>query len=82
MKPSITVDFLRGILFAFVAHSCYIFGNALWTALYAQSSVYQAATAGLLLIVHLILLVGLLFPRIDWPFQARLDDVKVRRRPN
>ncbi len=28
------------------------------------------------------LLVGLLFPRIDWPFQARLDDVKVRRRPN
>jgi hypothetical protein len=61
MKPSISVDFLRGILFAFVAYSCYQFGNALWFSSFPRLQTAQVGIAGLLLIVHLVLLTGLLF---------------------
>ena len=61
MKPSLSVDFLRGILFAFVVHCCYIFANALWAGLFPRFQPYQAGSAALLLFVYVILLGGLLF---------------------
>jgi hypothetical protein len=61
MKPSITVDFLRGILFAYVAYSCYLFSNALWIGLSPHFQPYQAGSSALLLGVYVILFVGLLF---------------------
>lgn len=61
MKPSITIDFLRGILFAFVGYYCYAFGNALWIGLFPRFQPYQAGVAALFLCVHVILFFGLLF---------------------
>lgn len=61
MKPSITLDFLRGILFAFIAYYCYVFGNALWIGFFPRFQPYQAGSAALLLAVHILLLLGLLF---------------------
>ncbi len=61
MKPSITVDFLRGILFAYVAYHCYLFINALWIGFFPIFQPLQAGSSALLLTVYLILFVGLLF---------------------
>jgi hypothetical protein len=61
MKPSITVDFLRGILFAYVAYRCYLFANGLWIGFVPMFQPFQAGSSALLLGVYLILFVGLLF---------------------
>ncbi|MEY2493259.1 MAG: hypothetical protein QOH24_2210 [Verrucomicrobiota bacterium] len=61
MKQSITIDFLRGIFFAYVAYSCYLFGNALWIGLVPRFQLIQAGSSALLLGVYLVLFIGLLF---------------------
>jgi hypothetical protein len=61
MKPSLTLDFLRGILFAFVTHECYTLIVVLVAILPLPAQLPGAGAAGLLLVVHLVLLLGLLF---------------------
>ena len=57
MKPSITIDFLRGIVFAYVAYCCYAFGNGLRLGFFPEFQAYQAGAAALLTSAcHLILL--------------------------
>jgi uncharacterized membrane protein len=60
MKTLITADFLRGIIFSYLLYTCYILSGALLLGLYPHFQLVQAALAGVLLAVHLILLIGLL----------------------
>jgi hypothetical protein len=61
MKPFITLDFLRGMLVAYVTYKCYVFGCALWIGLFPRFQVFQAGASALALAVYIILFLGLLF---------------------
>ena len=56
MKLALNPDFLRGIIFASLVHSCFKFIGALWIGLYPHFQPTQAGPSFLLLAVYLFLL--------------------------
>jgi hypothetical protein len=61
MKPLITLEFLRGMLVAYVAYECYIFGCGLWIGLFPRLQPFSAGASDLALAVYIILFLALLF---------------------
>jgi hypothetical protein len=61
LKPSITVDFLRGILVAYVAYECYVFAAGLWVGLSSRSQPLVLGASAIPLTVYIALFVALLF---------------------
>jgi len=61
MKPSVTSDFFRGILFAYVAYNCYMFAYMLWIGLFPRFQPLQAGASALALAIFIILGLALLF---------------------
>jgi len=61
VKPSVTTDFLRGILFAYVAYNCYVFAYTLWIGLSPRVQPLQAGGSALALTIFIILGLALLF---------------------
>ncbi len=60
MKTLITADFLRGIIFSYLLYTSYVLSGALLLGLYPHFQLVQAALAGVLLTVYLVLLISLL----------------------
>ena len=61
LKPSINVDFLRGILVAYVAYECYVFAAGLWVGVSSRYQLFELGASAIALTVYIALFAGLLF---------------------
>ena len=61
MKPSITAEFLRGLLVAYVAYESYVFAAGLWVAISRHAPPLGLGALAIPLIVYFALFLALLF---------------------
>jgi hypothetical protein len=58
VKPSVTLDFLRGILFAYVACYCYVFSYTLWFGVFPRFQPLEAGASALALTIFVGLFIA------------------------